>query len=165
MVDGMEIRDYLNKYPVINSDWVYIDNTINVGGIGDLYELIDALNSEYYKKTYKYSFGDPFVEEMNKKVMGECKALYSGVKEYFVRRLCMGDSEDMNRSRLDPWHRVLMVYHGEVCNMELYKNMNNYNSVYNRGYVVKDVRVGGYICCVSVTSVEGEGVYCLDIYE
>jgi len=152
---------------VINSDWVYMDNTINLGGVGNLYELIEALNSEYYDKKYKYSFGDPFMIEVNKKVMCECKVLYGGVNEYFVRRVCMGDSEDMNRCRLDPWHRVLMIYHGEVCNMELYRNNNmiNYNSVYTKGYVVKDIYGGGYICCVSVTSVEGEGVYCLDIYE
>jgi len=162
-----DIKLLINKYPIVNSDWSYIDNTNNLGGVCNLYELINSLSKDYFVKRYKYSFSDPFVEGLNKRVMDDCERLYSGVNEYFVRRLCTGDSLDMGRCALDPWHRSMMIYQGQVYNMNMFKEGDGVlkEKLYNKWYVVKDVRSGGYICGVSVTSVESIGIYCLDIYE
>lgn len=167
----MKIRDYMVKYSISNSDWGYVDCSIK-SYIGTLYGLMEFLVNDYYNVKYGSVMRVGYEGQLYESMMNDCRRLYSGVTECFVRKVVVGDSGvDVNsyvkRCMLDPWNRVMPVYNGQVCNMKMYDgdNLYRYDSVYSKGYKVLDYRSSSVsICGVNVTSIEGEAVYCLDGY-
>ena len=162
--------DILDKYPIINSDWVY-SNEFKYGrvnrGIGYAFGLYDAIGvvvSRYYDERYVdvggISVKDTFEQSVYVKDMEECKRLYKGVTEYFYREVSVGDSMEMGRCGLDMWNRLFVVYRGIVSEGKVVSE----DSIYNNGYVMRDIRKNVSICSINVTSVAGVAVYCLDIY-
>ena len=159
--------DILDKYPIINNDWVY-SNEFNYGrvngGIGyafGLYDAIEIVVGKYYERNRDNGgILDTFEKQVYAKEMGECKRLYKWVTEYFYREMNIGDSMDMGRCGLDMWNRLFVVYRGIVSE----GNVVDVDSVYNNGYVMRDIRKNVSICSINVTSVAGVAVYCLDIY-
>ena len=163
---GIQCIDILCKYPIINSDWVY-SNEFKYGGVNrgigyafGLYDAIEIVVGRYYKRNRNNGgILDTFEKQVYDRDMGECKRLYKGVRDYFYREVSVGDSLDSSRCGLDMWNRLFVVYRsvgeGKVVNGD---------SIYNHGYVMRDIRKNVNICSVNVTTVEGVAVYCLDIY-
>ena len=164
---GIQCIDILGKYPITNSDWVY-SNEFKYGrvnrGIGyafGLYDAIEIVVGKYYERNRDNGgILDTFEKQVYDKDMGECKRLYKWVTEYFYREMNIGDSMDMGRCGLDMWNRLFVVYRGIVSE----GNVVDVDSVYNNGYVMRDIRKNVSICSINVTSVAGVAVYCLDIY-
>ena len=168
-VVGIQCIDILGKYPITNSDWVY-SNEFKYGrvnrGIGYAFGLYDAIGvvvNRYYDERYVGCISglDTFEQTVYVKDMGECERMYKGVTEYFYREVSVGDSLDMSRCGLDMWNRLFVVYRG---NANFAREVLSEDSVYNHGYVMRDMRKNVNICSINVTTVEGVAVYCLDIY-
>lgn len=119
----MTLREIVNKYPIINTNW---ECSNYVGAMSHHIMMVTGI--------HRYDTLNP----------------YLGISEYFSRiRKDDGTSVKFNR---DPWMRAFKMYFPGVKN-GIYECMR-----------INGVN-GGDDIWITVTSVEGSRVWCMDIFE
>ena len=158
------IDEVVKQYPVINRDWAYVNLKYN------MFEIMEVCVNTYGRFRHGIYYKKNMMEQTayNRR-MNECKMRFRGVNSFFIRRLSKINWSEYDVYSMDPWNRRFVVYGDTVLpggNMTM--NHNKYfggNDVYFGGYVFEDVVCGEVICNVSVTTVNGLAVYCLDAYK
>jgi hypothetical protein len=123
----MTLKEILNKYPIVNTDWEFK----YVGSMSHRIMAVTGIDTFHEMKQFHQ---------------------YLGITGYFTRKR-VDDGSD-NRFNRDPWMREFKMY---------YTRNGIKNGIYecNRIGGVN----GGNDVYIMVTSVEGNKVWCMDIFE
>lgn len=136
----MEMWKMLEQYPIINREWVYV----NCRG------LTDSI-SEHFNDYVIVNGNDANMSltcELYKKA---CNRAYGGIWGHFVRRVD-GNLGNLAIKNRDMWNREFLVY-------------RNVHGLYNDPYKTDMGKIDAGILCVHHTTVMGNSVYCLDVYD
>jgi hypothetical protein len=136
----MDINQLLNRYPIINREWVYVD----CRGLAD--SMIEHFND--YVILNGRMIDLPMTCDIYKK---ECIRAYGGIWGHFVRRVD-GNIGNLAIKNMDMWNRLFPRY------------MNS-SGLYSDPYKSNSVNNNPAILCVHWTTVMGNSIYCLDMYD
>jgi len=140
----MNIDELLNRYPIINREWVYVD----CRGLTDSmtehfndYVILNMMNGNNVDL-------DKTCEIYRK----ECIRAYGSIWGHFVRRVD-GNIGNLAIKNMDMWNRSFPRY------------MHS-SGLYSDPYKPNRVKSGEpAILCVQWTTVMGNSIYCLDMYD
>ena len=152
VMDSRSINnDILNKYPVTNRDYEYISNSLTLYGM-ILHEYCRFMGWD----TTKVALSKLEWDNHFNQTMLNCNNWYRDVSCYFMRKV-VNRLYSNERCLLDPWKRRFIIYNYEVI------GSSDNGILYSGGYVIKN-QGNDVICSVNITSVEGNPIYCLDLY-
>jgi len=122
----MTLKQIMNKYPIVNTDWEFE----YVGSMSNRIMAVTGIDTYHEMKQFHQ---------------------YLGITGYFTRKR-VDDGSD-NRFNRDPWMREFKMYYRDGIKNGIYEctridGVNGGNDVY-----------------IMVTSVEGNKVWCMDIFE
>jgi len=136
----MKIEEILKRYPIINREWIYVD----CRGLADSmaehfndYVLLNGNNVDLDKTCEIYR--------------KECIRAYGSIWGHFVRRVD-GNIGDLAIKNVDMWNRAFPRYRSS-------------SGLYSDPYKSNSVSSDAGILCVHWTTVMGNSIYCLDVYD
>lgn len=151
------VDDLVIKYPMTNSEWVFINGRWN------LYEIIDICVDTYGRNKHGIYRMTLLEKQAYNTRMAVCMR-YKNIDRFFVRRLDISDRHNFDKYKLDPWNRQFVVY-DDTFTQVWAQNTELQNKLYFNGYLMEDIKNGQAICSLNVTSIEGKPIYCLDAYK
>ena len=140
----MKIEEILKRYPIINSEWVYVDSRNLVESIR--YAIAEYVDNNMNMNSYSHNLLDSYIKL--------CTGLYDDVVNgHFVRTIDC--SKDLGVAMIaskntDMWGRSFPRY-------------RDTDRIYHDLYAPELSKLG--LVCVQVTSVSGNTIYCLDVYD
>ncbi len=136
----MVIKDILKQYPIINREWIYVDRRSLA------YSMAEHFND------YVILNGNDVDLSMTRDIyVKECIRAFGHIKEHFLRRVD-GNIGDLAIKNVDMWNRAFPKY------------MNS-SGLYSDPYKPNRVSSDAGILCVQHTTVMGNSIYCLDMYD
>ena len=136
----MVIKDILKQYPIINREWIYVDCR------GLAYSMAEHFND------YVILNGNDVDLSMTRDIyVKECIRAFGHIKEHFLRRVD-GNINNLAIKNVDMWNRAFPKY------------MNS-SGLYSDPYKPNRVKSDAGILCVQHTTVMGNSIYCLDMYD
>jgi len=136
----MVIKDILKQYPIINREWIYVDCR------GLAYSMAEHFND------YVILNGNDVDLSMTRDIyVKECIRAFGHIKEHFLRRVD-GNIGNLAIKNVDMWNRAFPKY------------MNS-SGLYSDPYKYSVNNSDPAILCVQHTTVMGNSIYCLDLYD
>ena len=136
----MHINQLLKRYPIINREWVYVD----CRGLAD--SMAEHFND------YVILNGNDVDLSMTRDIyVKECIRAFGHIKEHFLRRVD-GNIGDLAIKNMDMWNRAFPRYRSS-------------SGLYSDPYKSNSVSSDAGILCVHWTTVMGNSIYCLDVYD
>ena len=136
----MDINQLLKRYPIVNREWIYVD----CRGLADSmaehfndYVILNGNNVDLDKSCEIYR--------------KECIRAYGGIWGHFVRRVD-GNIGNLAIKNVDMWNRAFPRYRSS-------------SGIYLDPYKSNMVSSDAGILCVHHTTVMGNSIYCLDMYD
>ena len=139
----MVIKDILKQYPIINREWIYVDCR----------GLADSM-AEHFNDYVILNGNNVDLDKTCEIYRKECIRAYGSIWGHFVRRV------DGNMNTID-----LLLKNRDMWN-RLFPRYRNSSGLYSDPYNPNRVKSGEpAILCVQHTTVMGNSIYCLDMYD
>ena len=136
----MVIKDILKQYPIVNREWIYVDCRGLADSMAEHFNDYVILNGSDTKLSMSCDI-----------YRKECIRAYGGIWGHFVRRVD-GNISNLAIKNMDMWGRSFPRYRSS-------------SGIYLDPYKPNRVSSDAGILCVHHTTVMGNSIYCLDMYD